>query len=137
MKKRPLQSGAKSLANMDKTIAETMRFGRPSPMIHHYGSERITEIYNLTAVIYDENPDLPDLPEWLPYSKDDIKKYVSGFLSNSRGDEAYTYGERIKAFPLEGYSNEFLQGLVLAVWQGQSFKYFRKKLNQQNYLLRN
>ena len=96
-----------------RLLRETMRFGRPSPMIHHYGSERITEIYNLTAVIYDENPDLPDLPEWLPYSKDDIKKYVSGFLSNSRGDEAYTYGERIKAFPLEGYSNEFLQGLSL------------------------
>lgn len=90
-----------------RLLRETMRFGRPSPMIHHYGSERITEIFNLTAVIYNENSDNPELPKWLPYSKDDIKKYVAGFLSNSRGDEAYTYGERIKAFPLELYRQEW------------------------------
>src|SRR3990167_4244452 len=89
------------------------RFGRPSPMINHYGNERISELINLTAVVYDENPDLPNIPAWLPFTKSDVKKYVTGFLSSSRGDEAYTYGERLKAFSLEGYRREFLQGLSL------------------------
>lgn len=76
------------------------RFGRPSPMIHHYGNERISELINLTAVIYDENPDTPDIPDWLPFTKTDVKKYIAGFLSSSRGDAPYTYGERLKSFPL-------------------------------------
>jgi thymidylate synthase len=95
-----------------RLLREITRFGRPSPMIHHYGAERISEIFNLTAVIYSENPENPELPKWLPYSKDDVKKYVAGFLSNSRGDEAYTYGERIKAFPLEGHDDEFLSKVI-------------------------
>src|SRR3990167_5390495 len=77
-------------------------------MIHHYGAERITEIFNLTAVVYNEKPENPELPKWLPYSADDIKKYVASFLSASRGDEAYTYGERIKAYLLELYRKEYL-----------------------------
>jgi thymidylate synthase len=95
-----------------RVLREVMRFGRPSPMIHHYGAERISEIFNLTAVVYGENPENPELPKWLPYSADDIKKYVASFLSASRGDEAYTYGERIKAFPLEGYDDEFLSKVI-------------------------
>ena len=87
------------------------RFGRPSPMIHHYGAERISELINLTAVIYDENPDPPDIPDWLPFTKTDVKKYVAGFLSSSRGDEAYTYGERLKSFPLEKYDQKLLEDL--------------------------
>lgn len=91
-----------------RLLREVTRFGRPSPMIHHYGAERISEIFNLTAVVYNENSDIPDLPMWLPYTNDDIKKYAAGFLSASRGDEAYTYGERIKAYPLELYQKEWL-----------------------------
>ena len=104
--------GQKVWQSWIRLLREIMRFGRPSPMIHHYGAERITEIFNLTAVVYNEKPENPELPEWLPYSKDDIKKYVTGFLSASRGDEAYTYGERIKAFSLEGYDDEFLSKVI-------------------------
>ncbi len=100
--------GQKVWQSWIRLLREIMRFGRPSPMIHHYGAERITEIFNLTAVVYDENPENPELPKWLPYSKDDINKYVAGFLSASRGDEAYTYGERLKSYPLEGYSDDLL-----------------------------
>ncbi|MBI5356079.1 hypothetical protein HZB78_00505 [Candidatus Collierbacteria bacterium] len=99
--------GEKVWQSWIRLLREIMRFGRPSPMIHHYGAERTTEIFNLTAVIYGENPESPELPKWLPYSKDDIKKYAAGFLSASRGDEAYTYGERIKAYPLELYKKEW------------------------------
>lgn len=91
-----------------RLLHQLMRFGRPSPMIHHYGSERITELINLGAVIYSEDPVQPDLPPWFPYKKPDIEKYVKEFLKASRGDEAYTYGERLKAFPLDGYDAEFL-----------------------------
>ena len=131
--------GQKVWQSWIRLLREIMRFGRPSPMIHHYGAERITEIFNLTAVVYDENPENPELPKWLPYSKDDIKKYVAGFLSNSRGDEAYTYGERIKAFSLEGYDNEFLSFCRRHI---KNFNYLNncsnllngKKLNQQSLM---
>ena len=87
------------------------KFGRVSPMIHHYGDERISELINLTAVVYDENPQSPEIPQWLPYSKTDVKKYVAGFLSSSRGDEAYTYGERLKSYPLELFDQSILSNL--------------------------
>ena len=126
-----------------RLLREVMRFGRPSPMIHHYGAERITEIFNLTAVIYNENPDAPELPKWLPYSKDDINKYVAGFLSASRGDEAYTYGERIKAYPLEFYQKEWLNDLNhLTLTDNKEFissltkTIKNKKLNQQELLVK-
>ncbi len=111
------------------------RFGRPSPMIHHYGSERISELINLTAVIYNENPDLPDLPDWLPFAKSDVKKYVAGFLSSSRGDAPYTYGERLKAFPLESYVRELLQGVSLAYAKETPLNIHDRKLNQQRVIV--
>ena len=122
-----------------RLLREVTRFGRPSPMIHHYGAERISEIFNLTAVVYNENSDIPDLPMWLPYTNNDIKKYAAGFLSSSRGDEAYTYGERIKAFSLEGYDVEFLSFCRRHI---KDFNYLnncsnlisRKKLNQQSLM---
>ncbi len=133
--------GQKVWQSWIRLLREITRFGRPSPMIHHYGAERITEIFNLTAVIYNENPDAPELPEWLPYSNDDIKKYVAGFLSSSRGDEAYTYGERIKAYPLELYRKEWLNDSNhLIVSDSKEFVRSLKKtitdkgLNQQELL---
>ncbi|MBI4215151.1 MAG: hypothetical protein HY602_00295, partial [Parcubacteria group bacterium] len=111
------------------------RFGRPSPMIHHYGNERISELINLTAVIYNENPNLPDIPDWLPFTKTDIKKYVAGFLSSSRGDAPYTYGERLKAFPLEGYNSEFLKGLSLPFGKDSPLNIIAKEINQQKIIV--
>lgn len=104
-----------------------MRFGQPSPMIHHYGKERITELVNVAAVVTNEDPHNPDLPAWLPYKKDDVKRYVEGFLSSSRGDEAYTYGERLKAFPLDLYDKSIYSNL-LKDWSSSTGGDFRAVL---------
>lgn len=113
-----------------------MRFGRPSPMIHHYGRERITELLTLSAAIYDEDPDKPDLPSWFPYKKDDVDRYIKGFLNASRGDEAYTYGERLKAYPLIGYEKAFLHHVDdMGEFRSTLKKTISgKKLNQQQLL---
>lgn len=126
-----------------RLLHQIMRFGRPSPMIHHYGSERITEVVNLGAVVYSEDPDNPDLPTWFPYKKEDIDRYVKGFLSSSRGDEAYTYGERLKAFPLELY-DQSMYSSYLNNWSTSNLSDIRKelrkaisgkKLNQQKVIV--
>lgn len=115
-----------------RLLQQITRFGRPSPMVHHYGSERISELMNLVAVVTQEDVGAWELPSWFPYSKSDIQKYTHSFLSASRGDEAYTYGERLKAYPLEGYSSEFLNFTpdVEQVLTEMKLAISGKKLNQ-------
>lgn len=129
--------GGKVWQTWIKLLRDITHFGRISPMIHQYGGERISELINLTAVIYNENPQIPEIPQWLPFSKDDAKKYVKSFLNSSRGDEDYTYGERLKAYPLEGYMPEFLNH---ADDKGEFRKVLKmalssNKLNQQRLLV--
>lgn len=124
-----------------KLLQDITRFGRVSPMVHNYGNERINELLNLSAIVYSENPNPPtggpEIPQWLPFSKSDVQTYVKSFLSASRGDEDYTYGERLKAYPLEGYQKEFLNHVDD---KGEFRKVLKSaisgnKLNQQKLLV--
>lgn len=127
-----------------RLLADIMRFGVPSPMIHHYGTERTTEALNVSAVVYNEDPTYPELPKWFPYKKDDIKRYVKSFLQASRGDEAYTYGERLKAYPLDFMDLSSFSNL-LKDWNtgkedirkifAQAISKDKKRLNQQQLLV--
>jgi len=59
-----------------------------------YGNE-VKEIYNIAAVVSEENPLFPKMFPYLRVSKEDIDKYQASVMKGEKGDEVYTYGERL------------------------------------------
>lgn len=59
-----------------------------------YGN-KVQELFNIAIVIEDENPLEPKIFPYLQVNKENIKKYQSNIMSGDRGDEIYTYGERL------------------------------------------
>lgn len=59
-----------------------------------YGNS-VREIFNIAAVVTDENPFEPKIFPYLQVSKQDIEKYQSNIMKGDKGDEIYTYGERL------------------------------------------
>lgn len=61
------------------------------------GTQR--EILNLSAVIYDDDPDNPHFADYFPFSREEFEKYAPQILTPDKipGLE-YTYGERLRAY---------------------------------------
>lgn len=59
-----------------------------------YGNEA-RELFNIAAVIEDEDPLEPKIYPYFQISKEDIEKYQSNMMKGGKGDEIYTYGERL------------------------------------------
>ncbi len=59
-----------------------------------YGNE-VREIFNIAAVVSNENPLKPRMFPFLQVSREDIKKYQSNIMKGDKGDEIYSYGERL------------------------------------------
>lgn len=59
-----------------------------------YGNE-VKEIFNVAAVISDENPFEPQIFPYFQISKEDIKRYQESIMKGEKGEEIYTYGERL------------------------------------------
>lgn len=58
------------------------------------------EIMNLAAVIYDENSQYPEIPEYFAFTREEFEKYASQILDPQqppRGIE-YTYGTRLRNY---------------------------------------
>ncbi|HUW21648.1 MAG TPA: thymidylate synthase [Candidatus Bathyarchaeia archaeon] len=92
-----------------KTIGEAwlqilgliLKFGRRLPRIYVYGGyERV--LLNLSVLITDEDIKKPKLWPYFQFNKEQLKTYFRSFFSPERGGEAYTYGERLFAYPSEG-----------------------------------
>lgn len=62
-----------------------------------YGNE-VREIFNVASVISDEDPFRPEMFPFLQISKQDIEKYQSSIMKGDRGDEIYSYGERLWSY---------------------------------------
>jgi len=73
------------------------KFGRKIPRIHVYGGyERI--LLNVAAVVTDENIKEPKMWPYFEFDKEQLKNYFKNFFTPRRGEEAYTYGERLFAY---------------------------------------
>ncbi len=71
-----------------------LRFGRRLPRIHVYGGhERI--ILNSAIVIEEEDPAHPRLWPFFNFDRRLLRRYYRNFFQPDRGEEPYTYGERL------------------------------------------
>ncbi|MFH1551293.1 MAG: thymidylate synthase [bacterium] len=71
------------------------RFGRVRDSF--YGNP-VKEVFNIATVITDENPLNPKLFPYFSITKKDIKKYCESIMNSKRGNEVYTYGERLRGY---------------------------------------
>lgn len=72
-----------------------LRFGEVRQSFH---GNKLKEVFNLAAVVTEEDPDNFYLPEWLPITKKDVDGYLSSIMTGEKGTEDYTYGERLWNF---------------------------------------
>lgn len=73
-------------------------FGLESEAVISYVSDtskKMKEMLNLSVVVTDEDPKKWYLPDYLPFSGNELAKYFQGFFDPHKGDEDYTYGERL------------------------------------------
>lgn len=75
-------------------LKTVIKFGQMIPRISVYGGkERM--VMNLCTVITQEDISLPKIYPFFNFGKRQIKAYFKEFFKHSRGEQAYTYGERI------------------------------------------
>ena len=72
-----------------------LRFGEIRESFH---GAKLKEVFNLAAVVTDEDPQKFHLPDWLPITAHDVKNYLPSIMTPERGIEDYTYGERLWNF---------------------------------------
>ncbi len=79
-----------------KIISTIMRYGRNKTTRYTQENE-LKELLNMMAVVYNENPDEPYLPDFFPFSKKDLDVYYPQVLSSKPiAGIAYTYGQRLR-----------------------------------------
>ncbi len=105
---KPLPSEATGFRVEGPTVAETwlevlrlvMRFGQIKPTDY---SQSQRELFNLVAIITDENPDDIYFAPWLPFSREELEDYYPRLLSPDKiPGVSYTYGERLRNYKGEG-----------------------------------
>lgn len=81
-----------------EVLKNLLKFGVKSEAVHHYFNRKTNqyrELLNLTVVIEDEDPKDPTVYDFFPFKRQDLDNYIEAFLKPERGDEPYTYGERL------------------------------------------
>lgn len=78
-------------------LRNIMKFGSSKGMIK---VGEVKELTNMIAVIEEEDPNTPSIPEWFPFDKKELAQYYKNFFSKETKDEDYNYGQRIFSHPL-------------------------------------
>ena len=73
-------------------IKKILKFGVENPT--WYGGN-VKELFNIAAVVTKEDPLNPEMFPFMQVSEKDIEKYCANIMSGEKGDEVYTYGERL------------------------------------------
>ena len=76
-------------------LKHVLKFGSTQPTL--YGGTK-KELLNVVAIIDEETTSQPIVPEYLGLSEKDVQEYVSKVFVMERGDQPYTYGERLMAY---------------------------------------
>ena len=98
-----------------------LRFGRRVPRIHLYGGQERT-LLNLALVITEEDPDKPKIWPFFNFDRQILHQYYRGFFQPDRGEEAYTYGERLFRYPVDD-RQEFLDQVTIMAKKLRQFPY--------------
>ncbi len=77
-------------------LKKIMKFGTIRESFH---GNNCKELFNITAVITDEDPDDFKIFPYFQITKKDIKEYLPKFMTGKKGTADYTYGERLWKFP--------------------------------------
>lgn len=72
-------------------LKTVMKFGTNVPGM--YGI--VKEVHNLSVVVEKEDSFSPVIPDFMSFSNEGLELYIKGFLEKDKGEEPYTYGERI------------------------------------------
>ncbi|MFC1790466.1 thymidylate synthase [Patescibacteria group bacterium] len=107
------------------------KFGQQVPRVSVYGGHERT-LLNLAAVITGENIQKPKVYSFFDFDKNNLRAYFRSFFSPQRGEEAYTYGERLFRYQPEEKvvdqitrmvkkleSFPFNKGALATLWQPQ------------------
>ena len=80
-----------------------LRFGTRIPRIYIYGGHE-KMLHNLMVVVTNEKIKKPKIWPFFSFDKKHLKQYFKNFFTPDRGDEAYTYGERLFNYQTSGES---------------------------------
>jgi thymidylate synthase len=77
-------------------IKKIMKFGTVRESFH---GNNCKELFNIAAVITDEDPTNFKMFPYFQITKNDIESYLPKFMTGEKGTADYTYGERLWNFP--------------------------------------
>lgn len=77
-------------------IKKIMKFGTVRESFH---GNNCKELFNIAAVITEENPDNFKMFPYFQITSQDIKDYLPKIMTGEKGSANYTYGERLWNFP--------------------------------------
>jgi thymidylate synthase len=81
-----------------EVLKNLLKFGVKSEAVHHYFDRKVNEyreLLNLAVVIENEDPAEPKICDYFPFGRRDLDNYFQEFLRPERGEQPYTYGERL------------------------------------------
>lgn len=122
------RQGERSVFRVEaKTIGEAwleildniLKFGKTVPRVQVYGGEERV-ILNMASVISHEDISQPKIWPYLNFDKEDLRKYFRNFFNPKRGEEPYTYGERLFAYEVDG---EVVDQVTVMAKKLKSFAY--------------
>jgi len=88
-------------------LKKIMKFGTIRESFH---GNNCKELFNITAVITDEEPNDFKLFPYFQITEKDIKDYLPKFMTGEKGTADYTYGERLWNFPkIDGQNLKYNQ----------------------------
>lgn len=110
-----------------KTIGEAwleildniLKFGRMVPRVQVYGGEERV-VLNMISVIKEEDISQPKIWPYFNFNREDLRKYFKNFFKPERGEEPYTYGERLFAYEIDG---EVIDQVAMMAEKLKSFSY--------------
>ena len=85
-------------------LASLLKFGVRSKPVQFYdekGATFLKELLNIVVEISDEDPHSFEVTKYLPFNRRDAERYITNFFSKDKGDDDYTYGERL--FDYDGF----------------------------------
>jgi len=95
-----------------RALALIMHFGQVKRSQYNIGQR---EALNLLTVIFDENPDNPYLPEYLPLTETSLTEYAPRILEDFPADDlSYTYGNRLHGYFGRDQESAMIQQLAAA-----------------------
>lgn len=100
-------------------LDDILKFGVVVPRVCVYGGEEKV-LLDVVSVITAEEINKPKIWRYFSFNKDDLRIYFKNFFKPKRGEEPYTYGERLFAYEIDG---EVIDQVAVMAEKLRSFPY--------------